>query len=92
MKKCLKIAFGVPSMGALINEIQKKGSKLGVEGTIQFIAASKELRIIVCGLKDQVDQFVDLLHKDTALAGVNSLNIEPFVKTKDYRGAFRIIE
>lgn len=92
MKKCLKIAFGVPGTGALINEIQKKGSKLGVEGTIQFIAANKELRIIVCGLKDQVDQFVDLLHKDTALAGVNSLNIEPFVKTKDYRGAFRIIE
>lgn len=54
--------------------------------------ADKELRIIACGLKEQVDQFVDLVHKDAAQAGINDINIEPFVKAKDYRGAFRIIE
>jgi acylphosphatase len=92
MKKCLKIAFGTPSPGSLISEIQKKGTKLGIEGTIQFVPADKELRIIACGLKEQVDQFVDLVHKDAAQAGINDINIEPFVKAKDYRGAFRIIE
>ena len=92
MKKCLKIAFGADSPGSLISEIQKKGTKLGIEGTIQFVPADKELRIIVCGLKEQVDQFVDLIHKDVVQVGINDINIEPFVKAKDYRGAFRIIE
>ncbi len=92
MKKCLRIAFMASSPGQLIADIQKKGTKLGVEGTIQFAQADKELRIIVCGLKEQVDQFVDILHKDAAQAGAADLNIEPFVKVKDYRGAFRIIE
>lgn len=92
MKKCLRIAFGASSPGSLLNELQKKGSKLGVEGTIQFVASEKELLIIVCGIKEQVDQFVDLLHKDAAQAGISDINIEPFVKIKDYRGAFRVIE
>lgn len=92
MKKCLKIAFSAQGTDALIQDIQKKGTKLGVEGTIQLIPSEKELKIIVCGLKEQVDQFVDLLHKDAGRIGITDINIEPFVKVKDYRGAFRIIE
>ena len=92
MKKCLKIAFGLAGPQSLIQDLQKRGAKLGVEGTIQFITGEKELKIIVCGLKEPVDQFVDQLHKDAIKLGINDLNIEPFVKTKDYRGAFRIIE
>lgn len=92
MKKCLKIAFGALGPDKLLHEIQKRGAKLGVEGTIQFVPSDREFRIVVCGLKEQVDQFVDLLHKDAALTGAADINIEPFVKVKDYRGAFRIIE
>lgn len=92
MKKCLRIAFGASGPGALLSELQKKGSKLGVEGTLQFITADKELVIIVCGQKEHVDQFVDLLHEDAAQSGITEINIEPYVKVKDYRNAFRIIE
>jgi acylphosphatase len=92
MKKCLKIAFGHTGSDTLIRDIQKKGSKLGVEGTIQIVTGEKELRIVVCGLKEQVDKFVDELHKEAAHAGVADISIEPFVRIKDYRGAFRIIE
>lgn len=92
MKKCLKIAFSAVSSDSFIQEIQKKGAKLGIEGTIQNVPGEKELRIIVCGLKDQVDKFVDVLHKDAAQIGASDINIEPFIKSKDYRGAFRIIE
>ena len=92
MKKCLKIALGAKGSDAFIQEIQKKGAKLGIEGTIQHVPGEEELKIIVCGLKDQVDKFVDVLHKDAAQHGVGDINIEPFVKVKDYRGAFRIIE
>jgi acylphosphatase len=91
MKKCLKISFGVAGSSSLMGDIHKKGAKLGIEGTIQVVSGN-ELRIIVCGLKDQVDKFVDLLHKEAAQAGITDLNIEPFVKAKDYRGAFRVIE
>lgn len=92
MKKCLKIGIQMPNPSQLVGELQKKGSKLGVEGTVQFVASEKELKVIVCGDKERVDQFVDLLHKEAALEGVSDINIEPFIKTKDYRGVFRIIE
>lgn len=91
MKKCLKITLDAVGLD-VIQEIQKKGGKEGVEGTIQPIVAEKQLKIIVCGDKDHVDKFVDILHKTVAQAGIAEINIEPFVKIKDYRGAFRIIE
>lgn len=75
-----------------VQEIHKKGTKLGVEGTIQVVPGDQEMSIVVCGLKDQVDQFVDHLHKHAAQEGINDIAIEPHVKVKDYRGAFRIIE
>lgn len=92
MKKCLKIAIRMPHIAKLMAELQKKGTKLGVEGTVQFVASEQELKVIVCGDKELVDQFVDMVHKEAALEGVSDINIEPFVKTKDYRGAFRVIE
>jgi acylphosphatase len=92
MKKCLKISLGTTDQEKLLIDIQKKGTKLGVEGTIQFISGDAEIKIVVCGLKDQVDQFVDALHKEAVIVGIADINIEPFVKVKDYRGAFRIIE
>lgn len=92
MKKCLKIAIRMSHQAQFMSELQKKGSKLGVEGTVQFVPGEQEIKVIVCGDKDLVDQFVDLVHKEVALAGISDINIEPFVKTKDYRGAFRVIE
>ncbi len=62
MKKCLKVAFNWAGPDSVMHDIQKKGTKLGLEGTIQYVTQEKELKIIVCGLKEQVDQFVDLLH------------------------------
>lgn len=93
MKKCLKIVLReLKSPEGLIQDIQKKGTKLILEGTIQYIASERELRIIVCGIKDAVDALVDAIHKQSALLNLSAPDIEPFVKTKDYRGAFRIIE
>lgn len=74
-----------------VNEIHKNGTKLGVEGTIQIVP-NHEMSIVVCGLKNQVDEFVDVLHKHAAKEGIVDISIEPYVKAKDYRGAFRIIE
>ncbi|CAN5171665.1 hypothetical protein BH09DEP1_BH09DEP1_3530 [soil metagenome] len=90
MKKCLKIAVGHKGSDGFVQEIHRNGAKLGVEGTIQLVP-EHEMSIVVCGLKEQVDQFVDILHKHAAQEGIVDISIEPYVKTKDYRGAFRII-
>lgn len=92
MKKCLRISVGHKGSTEFVQEVHKKGSKLGIEGTLQSVPADGQMVIIACGLKDQVDQFVDVLHKHAAQEGIVDISIEPFVKAKDYRGAFRIIE
>lgn len=92
MKKCLRISVGHKGSTEFVQEVHKKGSKLGIEGTLQAVPGDHEMVIIACGLKDQVDQFVDVLHKHAAQEGIADISIEPYVKAKDYRGAFRIIE
>lgn len=92
MRKCLKISVIHKGSGGFVQEVHKKGTKLGVEGIIQVVPGDEQMSIVVCGLKDQVDQFVDHLHKHAAQEGIMDVSIEPYVKTKDYRGAFRIIE
>lgn len=92
MKKCLRISVGHKGSSGFMQEVHKSGSKLGIEGTLQAVPGDQEMIIIACGLKDQVDQFVDHLHKQAAHEGIVDIAIEPFVKIKDYRGAFRIIE
>ncbi len=91
MKKCLRIAIAHKGASGFVQEIHKKGSSLGVEGVIQLMPGD-QMTVVVCGLKDQVDQFVDVVHTHAAQSGIHDLTIEPFVRTKDYRGVFRIIE
>lgn len=92
MKKCLKITISAHAPDSLMADLQKKGTKLEIEGSLQHVVAENEIRVIACGNKDAVDQLVDYMHKLAAQAELSNVNIEPFVKTKDYRGAFRIIE
>ena len=72
--------------------IQKKALQLKLEGTAQMIKPDAIIRIFVNGLKDQVDLFVDFLHKNPGNVELNSIEVEPFFKEKDYRGVFRIVE
>lgn len=93
MKKCLKITFAadVPE-GFLQSSVQKHARKFSIEGTAQIITADNLVKVIVCGEKESVDTFLDNLHKDFSKANINDYEIEPFLKDKDYRGVFRIIE
>ncbi|RTL07240.1 hypothetical protein EKK58_03630 [Candidatus Dependentiae bacterium] len=91
MKKCVKIILqGNFPEGYLFNVIKKQAQALNVEGTGQAIEEGS-IRIIICGNPTIIDQFMDFLHKiDPAV--VQSIELEPFLKEKDYRGVFRIIE
>jgi len=92
MKKCVKISFsGEFSADFLYTFIQKNAKNLSLEGTAQVVEPA-QCKIIVCGDKEAIDLFVDLLHKGSATASLEDIEIEPFLTDKDYRNVFRVIE
>lgn len=92
MKKCLKITFPIPVADQFLQNIHKQARVLQVEGTLAVVQQEQLVRIIVCGEKDGVDQFLDFIHKEGAKHNVHAIMAEPMLKERDYRGAFRIIE
>lgn len=92
MKKCLRVIINsdFPS-GFLHDFLQKNAREMGLEGSAQFMA-SDQIRVVVCGEKEVVDQFLDVLFKGTEEWYAENIVTEPFVKDKDYRGVFRVIE
>ena len=88
MNKCLKITVTVERMeGFLHTVVQRNARACGLEGMVKPLGPS-QASIIVCGKKDKVDTFVDELQKEE----ITNVEIEPFIKDKDYRGVFRVIE
>lgn len=88
MNKCLRITVTVESIeGFLHSIVQRNARACGLEGMVQPMGEG-QVRIIVCGKKAKVDSFVDILQKES----VQNVEIEPFVKDRDYRGVFRVIE
>lgn len=92
MKKCLKITFPTPVADQFLQLIHRQARTLKVEGTLAVIQPEQLVRIIVCGEKDEVDHFLDFIHKEGAKHNIHSIMAEPMLKERDYRGAFRIIE
>lgn len=93
MNKCIKINFAADYPAGFLQEfVQKHARDLGLEGLAQFVAAEKMTIVLVCGPKEDVDQFIDLLHKGTKEVQLRDILVEPFLKVKDYRGVFRVLE
>jgi acylphosphatase len=92
MKKCLKISFkSHVSDRRLRDSVQTVARKLGIEGTVQFVEPN-EIVIIACGPKDDIDGFLDVVHQGFGANAPEDVHIEPFLKERDYRGIFRILE
>lgn len=92
MNKCVKISILSNLTDAFLkNSVQKYAQDLSLEGFSQK-ANDQDYKIIVNGNKDNVDQFIDLLHKDLIRLDIKDFEIEPYVKDKDYRGVFRVIK
>ena len=94
MNKCLKITFhGDLPKSFLKSVVQKHAQKLSLEGTVQRVHSDGLVtRVIACGTKDAIDDFLDLLYKGVTEAEFNGIEVEPVLKDRDYRGVFRIIE
>lgn len=92
MKKCLKITLVSNNIdGGFRDSVQITARKLDVEGTVQF-AEPNEIVIIACGSKENIDSFLDNIHRGFDVVVPEDIQIEPFLKEKDYRGIFRILE
>jgi acylphosphatase len=92
MNKCLKITFIADLPENFLRDfVQKYAKKHGIEGTVQ-VAGDDSIRIIACGKKEHVESFLDDIHKGTAEVQFEDLIVEPFLKDRDYRGVFRVIE
>lgn len=93
MHKCLKITFSADFPDGFLHDVvQKAAQSLELEGTVQVVSVNNKARIVVCGPKEKVDEFLDIIHKGTAKYVPEEVEIEAFVKDKDYRGVFRVIE
>lgn len=93
MYKCLRITFsGDITISYLRDVIQKHARKLNIEGIAQLTGGQNEVRLIACGQKEQVEDFLDVIHKEEVKLDLQDLQIEPFIKERDYRGVFRVIE
>lgn len=95
MKKCVKIictgATGGIKEGFLPEFIQLRARELGLEGVAQ-LQVDGGASMTVVGMKEQVDDFIDLVHREAQAWKVAAIEVEPMIKDRDYRGIFRVIE
>lgn len=93
MSQCLHITFFLDGPKNFLHTVQKHARSLGLEGIVQVMNGNgKSIKILACGKKDSIDDLVELLHKEAAKDTLKDIEIEPFIKEKDFRGVFRVIE
>lgn len=81
------------SANFLVNFIQKHAKKLELEGTAQRDDTDgQKIKIAVCGDVQALDDFIDVLYAGTKGFELHELEVEPFLKDKEYRKVFRVIE
>ncbi len=91
-KQCLQISFFVKLTKNFMKDVvQENAVKFDLEGTAQVVSEN-EVKIVACGKKDLMDKFIDALHTFSKKYDIENIELEPFIKTKDYRGVFRVIE
>lgn len=92
MYKCLKITFTAQlPKGFLQQSVQKNARDLSIEGVAQLLM-DDFVKIIICGPLEHVDDFLDHLYDEINEIDLQELQVEPFVKDRDFRGVFRVLE
>lgn len=94
MNQCLHITFILDSSKEFLHAVVlKEARSLGIEGIAQMISNDvKQVKVIACGDRESVEEFLDILHNELARDSIKDLEVEPFLKEKDFRGVFRVIE
>jgi len=91
MKKCSKIIVKGKVQGVSFREfVQKKAEKLKLEGTVQNLH-DETVIINVCGMSDDIENFIDELYSGSPKSNVDDISEEPLTNKPEFRGVFRII-
>lgn len=92
MVQCLRITFCVPEQENLLqNLVQKHARRLDIEGSAQMIEP-KKVQVLACGAQEAIEQLIDAIYKGCVCAQSEGVDVEPFIKDRDFRGVFRVIE
>lgn len=91
MKKCVRIICTVRPKKRFLDLVSQEARMLQLEG-VAHVQPPNTLKIVILGSKDEIDDFIDFLHKESLEHDIESIEVEPFIKDRDYRGIFRIIE
>lgn len=93
MKQCLKISFSLSKKNEQIlpSLIQREARKLNLEGAAQVID-HQQVQIVACGSREAVEKLVDAIYKAHASEKALGVEVEPFIKDRDFRGVFRVID
>ena len=90
--ECLEISISFQGNRIPFQEkIAKKAKEYQLEGILE-IKSDSELLVSVCGSVNEIDKFIDFLYEEQQDLSAVIIDIEPFIKEKDYRNVFRIIE
>lgn len=77
--------------GLLHDFIQAKAREQELEGYVT-LGAPSTVTIVALGTKENIDLFIDILHRESLTWGMDHIEVESFIKDRDYRGIFRVIE
>lgn len=92
MAKCLKINVSFEGDRQPFQEnIASKAKELSLEGILEVVNEN-QIEISVCGTTEKIDDFIDFIYEEHLNVSAVVIDIEPFIKEKDFRLVFRIIE
>lgn len=92
MSQCMKISLTIRGDKEKIQELLKEyAHEFQLEGVLQS-NDEHTVKVVACSTTDEIEGFLAQLHKEFAKDNLEILEIEPFLKDRDYRGVFRVIE
>lgn len=92
MSQCMRINLIIKGDKSHIQTLVKKyAHEYNLEGLLQS-ADDQAVKVVACGDGVEIEAFMGALHKEFAKDNLNIAEIEPFLKDRDYRGVFRVIE
>lgn len=92
MNKCIRFVIeGTLPKDFLTSHILHQARHYQLEGIAQQLNENS-VRVLACGTPDQLDNFLDELHRSLQDLSITPFDVIPFLKDRDFRGVFRIIE
>lgn len=92
MSQCMRINLLIKGDKEHIQALLRKyAHEFKLEGILKS-ADEHAVKVVACGDAMEIESFMVELNKEFAKDNLNISEVEPFLKDRDYRGVFRVIE